>query len=52
MSPSRLNALLLLGRFPRLRRMVLKGLAFEPSIFNLLLAQHAPVYPPCKHLAS
>jgi len=35
------SALLFLDRFPWLRRMVLQGLAFEPSIFSHLLAQHA-----------
>jgi flavin-dependent dehydrogenase len=36
------SVLLLLDRFPWLRRMVLNGLAFEPSIFSRLLALHAP----------
>jgi flavin-dependent dehydrogenase len=36
------NVLLLLDRFPWLRRMVLHGLAFEPWIFSSLLARHAP----------
>jgi flavin-dependent dehydrogenase len=39
------NALLLLDRVGWLRRLVLHGLAFEPSIFSLLLAQHAPALP-------
>jgi flavin-dependent dehydrogenase len=34
--------LLLLDRAPRLRRLVWRGLAFEPSLFSRMLAAHTP----------
>jgi hypothetical protein len=39
------NVLLLLDRFPWLRRGVLRMLAFDPPIFGKLLARHALIVP-------